>query len=151
MLWGVKLYLLQQSRKTRFAPGADAKEVDLNLFILGRKILLDLQASKCCGMRGGGGKGREGGKKMLKSLGTPGENSLSSPVTVCNSRKSSRNTKHVLLPHPAEEVFRSSCFLSSTLLCCCILDSPSPLRKLHRAEVTCSNQLAEQRKCLWLI
>lgn len=53
MLWGVKLCPLQQSRKS-FAPGLDAKDMDLNPFIFGRKILVCLQASKCYGTRGGG-------------------------------------------------------------------------------------------------
>lgn len=43
----MKLYPLQQSRKRRFAPGADAKEMNLSLFFSGRKALLSLQASKC--------------------------------------------------------------------------------------------------------
>lgn len=34
MLWGMKLYPLQRSRKRRFAPGADAKEMNLILFSL---------------------------------------------------------------------------------------------------------------------
>lgn len=37
MLWGVKLYPLQHSRKRRFTPGMDAKEIDLNLFYLWKK------------------------------------------------------------------------------------------------------------------
>lgn len=72
-------------------PWRGAAEIDLNLLIFGRKILLGLQASKCYGMRVGQVRKRRRKEKSSKS----GHQSLS---TV--HKKSYRNTKHVLFSHP---------------------------------------------------
>lgn len=81
----MKLYPLQHSRKRRYAPGVDAKEMDLNRFISGRKMLLSFQASEGYGMREGGVEKRRG-KEKAEKLNTRKKLTLS-PVSLCCPRK----------------------------------------------------------------
>lgn len=115
-------------------------------------IFLSLE-EKCCSVCkpvsamawGEGEREREGRKKRLKSW-TPGKNSLPHQSLSAVQENTNRNAKCVLSPFHAE-IFRSSCFVSSTKFCCCIPHSHTPLRKL----LPCSNHLGDQRSCFWMI
>jgi len=111
-------------------------------FVFGRKILLGLQASKCYGMRRGWGGERR------RKVNTEKPNTRGKITFLTSLLFKKDQQKYQTLPSPAEEVFKSLYFFSSTLLFCCILHSPTPLRKLHRAETTCYDQPSEQRSCL---
>lgn len=115
----MKLYPLQQSRKRRFAPGADAKEMNLSLFSLEEKhCSVYKPASATVGRRGealgqeGTGAGVEEEERKQKSQ-TQGENSPSSPITVHDPRKSNRNTKPELYCSPILHKMFSGFYSSS--------------------------------------
>lgn len=139
MLWGVKLYPLQHSWKRRLAPGMDAKEMDFNLFFnLGKKNAAQFASQWGLWHEG---RGTREEKEERKSWNAEHQEKIHFLTSVSLlSKKTSIEMPKVLFSLHAG-IFRSSGFFSSTMFCCCIPHSPTPLRKL----LPCSNYLGDQR------
>lgn len=143
MLWGVKLYPLQHSRKRRFGPGVDAKEMDL--FYLWKKNAAQF-ASQWGLWHEGRGSRAEKEKEKAEKLSTRKKIHFLTSLSLLSKKPPTEMPNMCCPPLPAG-IFRPSGFLSSTMFCCCIPHSPTPLRKL----LPCSNHLGDQRRCLWMI